>query len=108
MGAVGQLLESNKADGPFVLGARPSGTDFFIVGILQCARTVDERVFQRTIEFPGPEGVYSACFAIPREEGLTNHGIPPKALHEHYWSDQTSNYTAFFTTRQSSDWSKRS
>lgn len=59
--AVGELLQTNKADGPFVLGARPSYTDFFIAGSLQCARTVDEGVFQRLIKYPGYEGIYEAC-----------------------------------------------
>ncbi|KAI9685242.1 MAG: hypothetical protein M1822_004615 [Bathelium mastoideum] len=49
MRAVGELLRTRKADGPFVLGAKPSGTDFFIAGSLQSARVVDEGVFQRTV-----------------------------------------------------------
>ncbi|EXJ84153.1 hypothetical protein A1O3_04820 [Capronia epimyces CBS 606.96] len=59
--AVGELIQTHKADGPFVLGARPSYTDFFIAGSLQSARMVDERVFQRTIKYPGYGEVYEAC-----------------------------------------------
>ncbi|KAK9241956.1 hypothetical protein V1506DRAFT_130765 [Lipomyces tetrasporus] len=61
MRAVGELMRTHKADGPFVLGARPSYTDFFITGSLQSARVVDEGVFQRTIKYPGYEEIYEAC-----------------------------------------------
>jgi glutathione S-transferase len=59
--AVGELMQTNKADGPFVLGAQPSYTDFFIAGSLQSARMVDEGVFQRNIKFPGYWEIYEAC-----------------------------------------------
>ncbi|KAK9350997.1 hypothetical protein V1523DRAFT_43634 [Lipomyces doorenjongii] len=61
MRAVGELMRTHKADGWFVLGARPSYTDFFIAGSLQSARMVDERVFQRTIKYPGYGEIYEAC-----------------------------------------------
>ncbi|KGO68298.1 hypothetical protein PITC_066650 [Penicillium italicum] len=61
MGAVGELIRTHSADGPFVLGARPSYTDFFIAGSLQCIRVVDEGVFQRMIKYPGYGEVYEAC-----------------------------------------------
>jgi glutathione S-transferase len=59
--AVGELMLTNKAEGPFVLGARPSATDFFIAGSLQTARVVDEGVFQRNIKYPGYGQIYEAC-----------------------------------------------
>ncbi|OCT54686.1 hypothetical protein CLCR_03084 [Cladophialophora carrionii] len=61
MRAVGDLMRTNKAEGPFVLGARPSYTDFFIAGSLQCARMVDEDVFQRHMKYPGYKEIYEAC-----------------------------------------------
>jgi glutathione S-transferase len=61
MRAVGELMRTHKADGPFVLGARPSYTDFFIAGSLQSARMVDEGVFQRNIKYPGYKEIYEAC-----------------------------------------------
>ncbi|EXJ69249.1 uncharacterized protein A1O5_07285 [Cladophialophora psammophila CBS 110553] len=61
MRAVGELMQTHKADGPFVLGARPSYTDFFIAGSLQCARVVDEDVFQRNVKYPGFREIYEAC-----------------------------------------------
>jgi glutathione S-transferase len=61
MRAVGELMQTHKAEGPFVLGAHPSGTDFFIAGSLQSARVVDEGVFQRNIKFPGYLEIYEAC-----------------------------------------------
>jgi glutathione S-transferase len=61
MRAVGELMQTHKADGPFVLGAQPSGTDFFIAGSLQSARVVDEGVFQRNIKYPGYKEIYEAC-----------------------------------------------
>ena len=61
MRGVGELMLKYKADGPFVLGAWPSYTDFFIAGSLQSARTVDEGVFQRIIKYPCYEGIYNAC-----------------------------------------------
>ncbi|KAJ5157150.1 uncharacterized protein N7482_008250 [Penicillium canariense] len=59
--AVGELMLTNKAEGPFVLGAHPIYTDFFIAGTLQCARMVDEGVFQRIIKYPGYGEIYEAC-----------------------------------------------
>ncbi|KAK8058566.1 hypothetical protein PG994_009014 [Apiospora phragmitis] len=59
--ALGGLLQTRKAEGPFVLGARPSYTDFFIAGSLQCARTVDEGVFERIAKYPGFKDIYEAC-----------------------------------------------
>lgn len=59
--ALGELMQTNKADGPFVLGARPSYTDFFIAGNLQCARVIDEGVFHRLTKYPGFKEVYEAC-----------------------------------------------
>lgn len=61
MRAVGELMRTHRADGPFVLGARPSYTDFFITGTLQCARVVNEGVFQRNIKYPEYEEIYEAC-----------------------------------------------
>ncbi|KAF2808056.1 uncharacterized protein BDZ99DRAFT_510121 [Mytilinidion resinicola] len=60
MRAVGELMRTHKAEGPFVLGARPSGTDFWIAASLQSARVVDEGVFQRNVKFPGYKEVYEA------------------------------------------------
>jgi glutathione S-transferase len=61
MGAVGELMQTNKAEGPFVLGASPSMTDFFIVGSLESTRIVDEDVFKRMVEYPGRKELYEAC-----------------------------------------------
>ncbi|EOD45403.1 hypothetical protein M1821_004463 [Neofusicoccum parvum] len=61
MRAVSDLMRTHAADGPFVLGARPSGTDFFIAGALQSARVVDEGVFQRSVKYPGYKQIYDAC-----------------------------------------------
>ncbi|KAI1625549.1 hypothetical protein EDD37DRAFT_625017 [Exophiala viscosa] len=61
MRAVSELMQTHKADGPFVLGSRPSLTDFFIAGSLQSARMVDEGVFQRNIKYPGYKDMYEAC-----------------------------------------------
>ena len=58
---LGELMQTHQADGPFVLGARPSYTDFFITGSLQSARVVDEGVFQRIFKNPGFKEVYEAC-----------------------------------------------
>ena len=61
MRAAGELMRTHKDEGPFVLGARPSGADFFIAGSLQSARVVDEGVFQRNIKLPGYREIYEAC-----------------------------------------------
>ena len=61
MRAVGEQMLTHKANGPFVLGAQPSGTDFFIAGSLQSARVVDEGVFQRIVQYPGYGEIYEAC-----------------------------------------------
>ncbi|KAH7370151.1 hypothetical protein BKA65DRAFT_487763 [Rhexocercosporidium sp. MPI-PUGE-AT-0058] len=59
--AVDELIMTNKAEGPFVLGAEPSYTDFFIAGSLQCARVVHEKTFERLVIHPGYKRVYEAC-----------------------------------------------
>ncbi|KAJ5710913.1 hypothetical protein N7488_005069 [Penicillium malachiteum] len=61
MQKVNTLLLTNSAQGPFILGEQPSYADFFIAGLLQCARTVEESVFQRLVRYPGFEQVYNAC-----------------------------------------------
>jgi len=61
MRAVSELMQTHRADGPFVLGALPSYTDFFIAGAIQCARVIDERVFQRNIKYAGFKDIYEAC-----------------------------------------------
>lgn len=58
---VGRLMQTNAAEGPFVLGARPSYTDFFIAGALQSARMIDGGVFERLAKKPGYGDIYSAC-----------------------------------------------
>jgi hypothetical protein len=70
MRAVGELMRTHKAEGPFVLGARSSGTDFFITGILQSTRVVDEGVFQRNMRYPGYRDEYEACLPyMERKDG---------------------------------------
>lgn len=59
--AVSELMQTHKANGPFVLGAQPSYVDFFIAGSLQCTRVVGEGVFQRYMEYPGFKEIYEAC-----------------------------------------------
>ncbi|PVH94673.1 hypothetical protein DM02DRAFT_618469 [Periconia macrospinosa] len=59
--AVGQLIREKSSDGPFVLGAKPSYSDFFIAGALQSNRVVDEGVFERIMKYPGFNDVYTAC-----------------------------------------------
>ena len=61
---VSDLMLTHRAEGPFVLGARPSYTDFFIAGSLQCARVVDEGVFQRNVKYPGHKAIYEACLPL--------------------------------------------
>lgn len=58
---VGKMLRTNAVEGPFVLGAAPSYTDFFIAGALQSARMIDEGVFGRLVKYPGYSDIYSAC-----------------------------------------------
>ncbi|PON25694.1 hypothetical protein TGAM01_v205579 [Trichoderma gamsii] len=59
--AIGALMRTNKADGPFILGARPSLTDFFVAGSMQTAKVIDEGVFQRILKLPGHLEIYEAC-----------------------------------------------
>ncbi|KAG4429709.1 hypothetical protein IFR05_014806 [Cadophora sp. M221] len=58
---VGELMLKNNAEGPFVLGARPSYTDFFIAGSLQCARVVHGETYERMVVYPGYKDIYEAC-----------------------------------------------
>lgn len=59
--AVGELMRTNKAQGPFLLGEKPTYTDFFIAGALQAARMVDEGTFQRIFKYPGYKDIYEGC-----------------------------------------------
>lgn len=61
MRALGELMKTNSANGPFILGAEPSFTDFFIAGNLQTAKVIDDGVFQRISAFPGYRDIYEAC-----------------------------------------------
>lgn len=58
---ISELMKTNKADGPFILGAQPSYSDFFIAGSLQAAKTVHEDVFHRVTQYSGFKDVYEAC-----------------------------------------------
>lgn len=64
---VGELLQTNKAEGPFVLGREPSYTDFYVVGALMSAQVVDEGVFERVVAFPGFKGLFDACEVYARK-----------------------------------------
>ncbi|KAL6921143.1 hypothetical protein ACHAPO_006154 [Fusarium lateritium] len=61
MKELSDLMMTNKENGPFVLGDRPSYTDFFIAASLQSMRTIDEGVFQRCVVYPGFKMIYEAC-----------------------------------------------
>ncbi|TVY37024.1 Glutathione S-transferase-like protein [Lachnellula occidentalis] len=66
MRAVGELMLTH---GPFVLGSRPSYTDFFIAGSLQAAKMVHEDVFRRITKYPGYAEVYEACLPYMEKKG---------------------------------------
>lgn len=59
--AVEALMQTHQEEGPFIMGARSSYTDFFVVESLQSARVVDEGVFQRYVAYSGFGDVYEAC-----------------------------------------------
>jgi glutathione S-transferase len=59
--AASELMSSNKTEGPFVLGARPSYSDFVIAGALQNARMIHEPTFTRITEYSGFGDIYEAC-----------------------------------------------
>ena len=59
--AIGELMRRNQEGGPFILGERPSYSDFFISGSLQSVRMIDEGLFARVVQYPGFKEVYEAC-----------------------------------------------
>lgn len=59
--SVNKLMETNAADGPFLLGTQPSFTDFSLVGSLQSARVISEDVFKRVTDCPAFQRLYDAC-----------------------------------------------
>ncbi|KAF5990155.1 acyl-CoA oxidase [Fusarium bulbicola] len=61
MSELSDLMLTNKDKGPFLLGEKPSYTDFFIAASLQSARTIDEEIFQRCAAYPGFKAIYDAC-----------------------------------------------
>lgn len=56
-----ELILTNRKSGPFVLGARPSYTAFFLVGALESASVTDESVCSRFVKYEGFRGVYEGC-----------------------------------------------
>ena len=84
MRAVDELMRTHKAERPFVLGAQPSGTDFFIAGSLQSARVVHERVFQRNVKYAGFKEIYEACLPYMEKKDRA---------HRIAWQDTISSYT---------------
>ena len=58
---IGKEMQTNRAEGPFLLGAEPTYADFTIVGAMQSGRMVDEGVFQRIVKHPGFADLYEAC-----------------------------------------------
>jgi glutathione S-transferase len=61
MQTIDEMVQTQRAAGPFLLGAQPSFTDFTLAGSMQCARTVDEGVFQRIIKYPFLKEIYDGC-----------------------------------------------
>lgn len=57
--ATGGIISASG--GLLVLGKKPYYTDFVIAGALQCARMIDEGVFERTVAFSGYGEIYEAC-----------------------------------------------
>ncbi|KAL5366220.1 hypothetical protein BJX96DRAFT_160609 [Aspergillus floccosus] len=71
---VGELMLTHKEEGPFILGPRPSSTDFFIAGALQSARTVHEAVFEKIVRYPGYREIYEACVPfMEKRDSLAFH-----------------------------------
>jgi len=68
LAAAGELMRTHSTEGPFVLGARPSYTDFFIAGNLKCIKVVDEGLFQRIVKYPGYKDIYEACLPHMEKE----------------------------------------
>ncbi|KAK6440252.1 hypothetical protein LTR95_003517 [Oleoguttula sp. CCFEE 5521] len=57
-----KLIKTHRAEGPFVLGAKPSYTDFFTVGVMESTRMVHEKSFRRHMkEVEGTQAIYAAC-----------------------------------------------
>jgi len=61
IGTIGELLQTHRADGPFVLGARPTYTDFFIAGSLEFVKLLDHELFSGMVKHPGYGELYDAC-----------------------------------------------
>ncbi|PCD42146.1 hypothetical protein AU210_004680 [Fusarium oxysporum f. sp. radicis-cucumerinum] len=61
MSELSDLMLTNRDKGPFLLGEKPSYTDFFIAASLQSARTIDDGIFQRCAVYPGFKAIYEAC-----------------------------------------------
>ena len=58
---ISDMLRTNRAEGPFILGKEPSIADFFIAGAMQCARAIDEGVWARQVKYDGFRAVYEGC-----------------------------------------------
>lgn len=55
------LMRKGAGEGSFILGEKPSYSDFFVAGSLQSAKMVDEGTFERMMSFEGQRAVYEAC-----------------------------------------------
>lgn len=56
-----EVLLSHQNSGPFLMGAQPCYTDFLLVGILACAKVVDEDIFKTLAKYPLFGKPYEAC-----------------------------------------------
>lgn len=56
-----ELMMTNRSEGPFVLGEKPSFADFFVAGSMQTARVVGGGVWERMMKHDGYKGIYEAC-----------------------------------------------
>ena len=59
--AVGELLRSNAAEGPFILGAQPCVADLWLVGSLMTAKVVHPPMLERILAVEDFRRVFEAC-----------------------------------------------
>lgn len=63
-----EALLNHQNDGPFLMGAQPCHTDFFLVAILACAKVVDEEIFKRLAKYPLFGKPYEACLPFMKKK----------------------------------------
>ncbi|KAJ6114904.1 hypothetical protein N7486_000682 [Penicillium sp. IBT 16267x] len=59
-----EVMLNHQTNGPFLMGAQPCHTDFYLVAMLACAKVVDKGAYKRLAKYPLFGKPYEACLLL--------------------------------------------